>query len=890
MPSISVRLACLTSALALACSPHVVAQQSGPPLAEAIAAAGNYPGYQNRISEAELQNLLNAATQSDRALRSAAEPLINRSRESGLSAYVETLGMVSTGQSALLEQMLQARYGNTPTATAVADKSGISTGWLLGGAAVVGIAAAAGGGGGGGGGGGSSAPADDPIIDKDPGLPMPPGGPLPPGDDPAPTPTDPDPTPDYGPEPGPEDPADKLLPLSDEHALTNGYNLTYGHVAHDRGFTGQGSRIAIIDSGVRSTHIELAGQIAGHFNVLTNETTAEASSDSGDHGTHVAGILAAKRNNTGTVGYAYGSQLLNVRFTNDNDEITASDQQLANGFAWARSNGARWFNNSWAIDATVAQTGRAAIDSAFPALLAEWRTGVADQRVYVWATGNGSLDQPLVFAALPALYPELKNHWLAVASVDSDTGVLSSFSNACGDAADWCLVAPGTDIVSSIALGDNRYGRFSGTSMATPAVTGALAVVSQAFPTLSSDQVAQRLLYTANKEGRYADTSLYGQGLLDLELATRPVGTLTVVSTSGTPLPVADSALVLGEPFGTANPLAGIQVMTTDQLSAGFAIDLGQLLTPRDFRYDSAQGFAQLSRSQTSETRGHQHLDRFSGEGFDDSLVMTLSQGSGQSLSIGQVADMDMLDGAQSWAGLSQLDASLASPFWLQQQNVQALAMRQRIPLGKVGVVEVTSAASALRHGLSVGLRAGTGPYSATIEAGYLQGRDGLFGSRGRGAFDLSSASRTLYTGIRGQLTLGALAFGHAAYIGKTQVDGGGLFSELDNVVSSSWLLSGGYSSGNQDWGLMLQQPLRVESANARINVATGYADNLFDMQSVSLNLAPDGRQVNLEAFWRKRLTGNRDIKLSWLGINEPGHQAGAESMQVLMGQWQQRF
>lgn len=895
MPPRSLRLACLTSALALTCPLQLMAQPYSPPLAEAIAAAGNYPGYQNRLSGAELQNLLNAAGQSDQALRSAALPLIRRSRESGLSAYVETLGLVSASQSAMLEQMLTARYGAgasnaaTPASAGSATKGGIGRGWWLGGAALAGVAVAAGGSGGGGGGGGSSAPIEEPIIDEDPGLPTPPVEPVP-GEEPAPPPGEPEPTPDYGPEPGPEDPADKQLPLSSEHALTNGYNLTYGHVAHDRGFTGAGSRIAIIDSGVRSTHIELAGQIAGHYNVLTGGTTAAAGSDSGDHGTHVAGILAARRNNTGTVGYAYGAQLLNVRFTDANDEITATDQQLANGFAWARANGARWFNNSWGVEITAAEAGRITIENAFPALLAEWRTGAADERIYVWATGNESLDQPLVFAALPTLYPELTNNWIAVASVDSATGALSSFSNACGDAAAWCLVAPGTAIVSSINLGDDRYGRFSGTSMATPAVTGALAVVSQAFPTLSSEQVVQRLLYTANKEGRYADTSLYGQGLLDLELATRPVGTLTLVSANGTALPISDSALVLGAPFGTGNPLAGMQIMTTDQLSAGFAVELGRFISPRQYRYDSAQAFARLGRSQTSETWGPQRLMRFSTEGSNDSMVMTVSQAGGSFLSIGQVSDMDMLDGAHAARiGLSQLDASLASPYWLQQDGEQTLAVRQHYALGSAGL-DITSAASPLRQGLSLGLTAGGQIYSATVEAGFIQGRDGVFDSQGRGVFDLSSASSTLFTGLRGQMTHGGLNLAHAAYIGQTRVAGAGLFGDLERVTTSSWLLSGTYDVGDQAWGMTLQQPLRVESANARFTLATGYLGNQFDMRSVSLNLAPDGRQMNLEAYWRKRLDAQRDLKLSWLGIREPGHRAGAAPIQVLMGQWQQRF
>lgn len=186
----------------------------------------------------------------------------------------------------------------------------------------------------------------------------------------------------------------------------------------------------------------------------------------------------ARRNNVGVVGYAYGAQLLNVRFTDANDDITATDQQLANGFAWARTNGATWFNNSWGIDVTAAEFNKGAVEANFPNLRAEWQTGAQDGRIYVWAAGNEGRDQPLVFAAIPQLYPELQYNWVAVTSVDSDTGTLSSFSNACSNSAAWCIAAPCTSIVSSYIGGDNVYAIASGTSMATPAVTGGLAVIS----------------------------------------------------------------------------------------------------------------------------------------------------------------------------------------------------------------------------------------------------------------------------------------------------------------------------------------------------------------------------------------------------------------------------
>ncbi|HDZ55844.1 MAG TPA: hypothetical protein ENI17_16020 [Pseudomonas xinjiangensis] len=714
--------------------------------------------------------------------------------------------------------------------------------------------------------------------------------PPPPDTSPEPPPEDDiGPAPDPGPLPG-ADASARLTPLPAEYEFTGGYELTYGHVAHDRGFTGANNIIAQIDSGVRTSHVELQGQIAGSYNVLTGATTEEAGQDSGNHGTHVAGILVAKRNNFGSVGYAPGAQLLNVRFTNAANEITATDQQLANGFNWARTNGARWFNNSWGIETTADEFGRLGITTYFPALLAEWQAGAQQDKVYVWATGNQGDAQPLVFAALPSLFPELTYQWVAVTSVDA-SGQLSAFANACGDAAAWCLAAPGSDIISSVNVSDTTYASFSGTSMAAPAVTGALAVVSQAFPTLSSAQVVQRLFFTANKDGVYANESLYGQGLLDLELATRPVGTLMLVSDSGQPLSLESASLVLGAPFGYTNPLANLQVMATDSLAAGFAVDLGQQLSLRRYRYDTSLAFERLGRSWHSETDGlHTYTWTQRGGSSQGSRVLSFDQGAGSSLSMGQIDDLDLLENGRSLAGYSQLNATLAAPYWLQQPGEQTAGMRQRLPVGQA-TLELTSVANALRQGASLGLNVPVGSsYRSTLEVGFLRGRDGLFDSHGEGIFDLGNTSNTMFAGLRGQFSQGKLSLAHAAYLGQSEVDAAGLLANMGPVTTSSWLLAGRYSVQDNTWGLVLQQPLRVESATSKINLATGYAGNLFDMQSVSLNLAPDGRQVNLEAFWQQPLSPTSDVKISWLGIRQPGHQASASPMQVLMTQWQHRF
>ncbi|SDR90790.1 Serine protease, subtilisin family [Halopseudomonas xinjiangensis] len=900
MPKLSFHTRPVCLAALLASSPLVLlpivahAQNGSTPVSAA---------YTNVLSQDQIQALVNAANQSDAVLRQRAGELMSQGDAIARSVYVETQGLVSAEQSAMLEGMLEQSLANNETRSSGMRSDRRTLGWVAGGALIVGIgAAAAGGGGGGGGGGGEPAPApapeepapgddeappveEEPIGDSLPTL-TPPTEPVPN----EPVSGDPGTAPDPGPLPGEDDSA-KALPLSREHQNTNGYNLTYGHVAHERGFSGLGERIAIIDSGVNSSHLELQGQIAAHYNLLTGSTAEADAQDSGGHGTHVAGTLVARRNAFGVVGYAYGAQLLNVRFSDANDNISANDQQLANGFAWARNNGATWFNNSWGIDATVADFGKGAVESYFPKLRAEWQAGAAAGRIYVWATGNEGLSQPLVFSAIPQLYPELQYNWVAVTSVDSDTGVLSSFSNACGDAAAWCIAAPGTDIVSSYVEGDSSYAIASGTSMAAPAVTGGLAVIRQAFPTLEPEQVVQRLFVTAYKEGIYANQSLYGQGLMDLEKATRPVGTLTVVSDSGETLSVDNTALVLGGAFGYDNPLASLQVMATDSLDAGFSVDLGSQVSERRYRYDTHAAWQRLGRSWHEQNDGDTALYWTASTGsMPSSQVRRFDQGEGRSLSIGQVDDLDMLSAGRSWAGYSQLDSSLSSPLWLQQPGERTMAVRQRLPLGSFSL-DMTSTANSLRQGMAVGLNLPTaGGYASTLELGYVRSDDGLFDSHGRGAFDLDDVSETLFAGVHGELLQGALTFGHSAYIGQSRTDADGLFRDLGTVTTSSWMFAGRYALNTATLGLVVQQPLRVESAETSINVATGYAGNLFDMQALTLDLSPDGRQVNLEAFWQKPVWKDSDVKLSWLGIREPGHQAQAGPMQVFMAQWQQRF
>ena len=109
---------------------------------------------------------------------------------------------------------------------------------------------------------------------------------------------------------------------------------------------------------------------------------------------------------------------------------------------------------------------------------------------------------------------------IVAVALDSN-GAIADYSNQCGVASTFCIAAPGRHYVPS---GTNGYVTVQGTSLAAPTVAGSLAILKQAFPSLGNDELVTRLFATANKTGIYEVASIYGQGLVDLDAATQPVG------------------------------------------------------------------------------------------------------------------------------------------------------------------------------------------------------------------------------------------------------------------------------------------------------------------------------------------------------------------------------
>jgi len=272
--------------------------------------------------------------------------------------------------------------------------------------------------------------------------------------------------------------------------LDSALPLIDAHLAHQRGLTGKGVRVAIVDTGIDATHPDLKGRVVGAANFSTDRDTL----DHMGHGTHVAGIVggtgAASDGKYG--GVAPQAELLNAKALSRAGSGTNSG--IIKAMEWAADQGARIESLSLGGPAT---NGTDPLSQAVNSISAKKNVlfviaaGNSGQR-----SGNGRLVST----------PGAADAALTVGAIDKSRN-LAPFSSRGPRLGDFALkpdiVAPGVNITSARANGSdgNWYVSYSGTSMATPMVSGAAALVWQLHPDWSAQQVKTALMNAAQPIG-----------------------------------------------------------------------------------------------------------------------------------------------------------------------------------------------------------------------------------------------------------------------------------------------------------------------------------------------------------------------------------------------------
>ncbi|TDX59196.1 S8 family peptidase [Orenia marismortui] len=258
--------------------------------------------------------------------------------------------------------------------------------------------------------------------------------------------------------------------------------------------------VAVIDTGIDLDHPDLKGQLIDGIDMVgDDEDDFPGPDDRNGHGTHVAGIIGATTNNDeGIAGINWNISLMPVKVLPASGK-NGNMETISAGIVWAVNRGADIINLSLGAS-EASKILEEAIEYAYK-----------HNVTVIAASGNYSSDE--------LLYPSQYTQVIGVASIDSYFQ-LSTFSNY-GENLDF--VAPGEDIYSTYISKYFRYKYDSGTSMATPHVTGVAALILAKFraegENLTPDQIKEELVLTAEDLGESGKDNQYGYGLINAHAA-----------------------------------------------------------------------------------------------------------------------------------------------------------------------------------------------------------------------------------------------------------------------------------------------------------------------------------------------------------------------------------
>ncbi len=667
--------------------------------------------------------------------------------------------------------------------------------------------------------------------------------------------------------------------------------------AYAAGASGAGTLVAVIDSGVDAAHPDLIDRIhpgSRDLNASRNTLT-----DPDGHGHFIAGVIAAARNDVGTQGVAFNAQILAVR-ADRGDSCAASclyaARDVAAGIDHAVANAADVIN----LSLSNGDDGSFEIDAALA------RAASADV-AFVLAAGNAGASEPDAIARFAGT--TAAQGLGIIAGAAGPDNEIASFSNRAGDYANVYVLAPGVNVTSTQLTSACDTATCttsgSGTSYATPYISGALALLIEAFPNISTADAVDILLESATDLGAPGPDPIYGRGLLNLDAAFSPLGATSLAVRPATQAPAGEtSPPPSATPLNTQALFASAQGPFGDWIFASNLFD-GALIRDRYNRgftlnapQPSATAHAAMADFSTAATANRQPVrrqttafgavawreaeqplalyDHISADTTPDvevsfthrSLTVTATRGltaTGDLSPSGGFAPLSARAQAGVTANIhSETATSLAYTHGAWRAQVRQAA-------GDVGAVRAL--------GLSYHWRA----HVMALETGLAQEDEAIWGGALGARFGDTDQAQSQFTSLAwGGALPGAWRGAARVEWAIAEVSAGPNLAVTQAPAASSWSLSAQRPVGPLVWGLSLSQPLRAESGAVRVDVAVDTTTNgvgtVFETRTAALT--PSGREVQLESAWSTTLRADSIRSLSAtlaarLAV-QPGHMAAA--------------
>ena len=674
---------------------------------------------------------------------------------------------------------------------------------------------------------------------------------------------------------------DTSLPIGSRHSLIR---ASAGYAARVTGEPGGGGiTVAVLDDGVDFSHTELDGI----------DISLSGAQTSGDHGTPVAGVIAARRNGQGMHGVAYNANLVSIGIGLSFEENAAG---IASAAGLTRTYGN--FPSKPEASSHIMNISRGAINNpSVPQLTNAMRDAAEEGRIMVAALGNcGSrglpectnndgTDDGLGPSGTPAANvadPGIAGFGIAVGSLNEAGTGRSAHSNTCGSVSRYCVFAPGENVpTTSSARSGGGYESATGTSFATPYVAGAAAVVWGAFPNKSGDEIVTRLLSTADRSGVFGDAAIYGQGKLDLGAAMNPVG-FTSLSVEGLGMvPVANSFVDLPPGFGAKHAAAALSdAVVYDEQMFPFFQDLSAAFRPRGgVSANSALGdfLSSLGRSShvslpggkvsVAFTMAEDPVDREGNRDLhpwnSDVRTYRLQLRPTEDLAIGLGRGLDAIGTSNGFVAERVRRTMLRDgigPFAAFAGAGPALDVDWRVGdatsvdfagkdgSGRLGASRALLTSFGVTHQIDGGLVLG-GRYGVLREDG------SLMGIRPSGAFGGVSGVSTRFIDVSAARRVGEslTLFGGASFgrTGGGAQNGNSLISEWKGSRAESFVIGGEFEGlwlSSDQLVVTASSPFRARKAVVRVEVPVEeVADGVVRRAVRSIDLTPTGREARLQ-------------------------------------------